>query len=393
MAMRVLIVQPSMNIYGGAELVIVKLAEYLANTGIEHALVTTNILPEIEKDLCRTTIFKSPYKRSDNWQLDALKDMWLLNNAVRRHGKKYDVINIHNCPAEFSVFPANFPAFFSTSRPAVWLCNEPPEVSLGSLAGDNEMPIMFAQKVFYATGKQIVKRYVKQVVVSDKFNARRFAEIYSMEPHVIHYGVDYDFFSTVPEDFYVKRGGEFIVLHVGRLTEFKNQKESLRCVKVLKKEIPGIRLVLAGYGEGAYVNELKSYVLEEGLQEHVLFSGHVNRERLRVFYHRADVLLHPIRPQGGWLTPFEALSSGTPVIVSKEMAASGIIEDEGIGIVTNDYAAALREVYRSLRKYKDTATYGKLYIRDNLRWENFGAAMVKVFQSASQIDKAGPLTT
>ncbi|WP_420266942.1 glycosyltransferase family 4 protein [Candidatus Magnetominusculus dajiuhuensis] len=374
MAIRVLIVQPSMNIYGGAELVVVKLAEYLAKTGIEHALLTTNILPEIEKDLCCTPIFKSPYKRSKNWQLDFLKDMWLLNKGVRRHAKRYDVINVHNFPAEFSIFPA--------SRPVVWMCHEPPEVYLNSW--EHTVPNVFAQKVFYAADRQIVKRYIKQAVVADKYNAGRFKATYSVNPHVIHYGIDYDFFSAKPDDFYIKRSSDFVVIHVGHLGEFKNQMESLRCVKLLKKDIPGIRLVLAGYGEDTYIRQLKRFVQDEGLQEHVLFTGHVNRERLRVFFHRADVLLHPIREQGGWLTPFEALSAGVPVIVSKDMTASDIIEKEGIGVVTDDYVAALSDVYQNLKKYKETALSGRLFIRNNLRWDNFSAEMAKVFINAAR---------
>ncbi|MBF0517981.1 MAG: hypothetical protein HQK97_12885, partial [Nitrospirae bacterium] len=98
--MRVLLVQPSMNVYGGSALVIVKLAEYLANAGIEHALLTTNILPDIERDLSYTPIFKSSYKSSKNWQLDVIKDIVLLNNGVRQRAKKFDVINIHSIPAE-----------------------------------------------------------------------------------------------------------------------------------------------------------------------------------------------------------------------------------------------------------------------------------------------------
>ncbi|KWT89409.1 glycosyltransferase family 4 protein [Candidatus Magnetominusculus xianensis] len=372
--MRVLIVQPSMNIYGGPELVIVKLAEYLANTGIEHALLTTNILPEIEKDLSCTPIFKSPYKHSKNWEFDVLKDMWLLNNGVRQRAKKYDIINIHNFPAEFSVFPI--------SKPVVWVCHESPDVYLSKLSREHARPTVLAQKVFYAADRQIVKRYVKRAVVPDKYNAGRFQSIYSMTPHVIPYGIDYDFFAAAPDDFYVKRNGDFIVLHVGNLSEFKNQKESIRCVKLLKKDIPGIRLVIAGFGDGAYINELKSIVQEEGLLEHVLITGHVNRDRLKVFYHRADVLLHPIRQQGGWMTPFEALAAGTPVIVSKDMTASDIIVNEGIGVVTDDYTAALSEVYQNLRKHREVATSGRLFIRNHLRWDNFSAGMVKVFQEA-----------
>ncbi|MBF0458838.1 MAG: glycosyltransferase family 4 protein [Nitrospirae bacterium] len=373
--MRVLIVQPSMNIYGGAELVIVKLAQYLAEAGIEHALLTTNILPEIEKDLFNTPIFKSPYKRSKNWQIDLLKDMWLLNIGVRRRAKKYDVINIHSIPAEFSIFPI--------SKPVVWMCHEPPEVYLSSVSSRHSGPGIFAQKVFHAADRHIVKRYIKHAVVPDKYNAGRFRETYAITPHVIRYGIDYNFFSAAPDDFYIKRGGDFIVLHVGTLTEFKNQKESLRCVKMLIKDIPGIRLVLAGHGEGAYVKELKSFVQEEGLQDNVLLTGHVNRNRLRVFYHRADVLLHPIREQGGWMTPFEALATGTPVIVSKDMTSSDIISNEGIGIVTDDYVVALTDLYQNLKKHREIAVAGRLFIRNNLRWDNFSAGMVRVFQTVS----------
>ena len=48
--MRVLIVYPRIDLYGGAELLVVRLANYLTRSNIENALLTTNICDEVKND-------------------------------------------------------------------------------------------------------------------------------------------------------------------------------------------------------------------------------------------------------------------------------------------------------------------------------------------------------
>jgi glycosyltransferase involved in cell wall biosynthesis len=98
-------------------------------------------------------------------------------------------------------------------------------------------------------------------------------------------------------------------------------------------------------------------------------------------YSRADVLMHPVKEQGGWLTPFEAMSAGVPVIVSNELTCSKLINNNQLGLVARDYAKALWLVYTT--KNRLDGNRNSLWVRDNLSWDKFGSEMVKYYQEIS----------
>ncbi|CAD7769511.1 D-inositol-3-phosphate glycosyltransferase [Candidatus Methanoperedenaceae archaeon GB50] len=373
--MKVLIVNTKMDIYGGAELLIVKLANYLSREGIENALLTTFLSPEIEKDLNGTeTLSLNKVFGRGVVLINTTREILMLQRHVQNFKDSFDVINVHNFPAEVSVFGAD--------KPTVWMCNEPPIFWLDQKLS---LPLQIPHRLLLSFEKLVVRKYVKHVCVSDKFNAERFERIYGFKPAIINYGIDYGFFfegnmKEAMEKFDLY--DSFVVLHVGMLTPLKNQMGSIKTVEKLKDRIPNIKLVLAGLGEGDYRVMLENYIKEKNLEQNVVFTGHLNRESVKDLYHACDVLLHPIKSQGGWLAPFEALCAKKPIIVSREMTASDIIRREGIGIVTDDFAEAILDIYNNPGKYYEIAERGQAWVKGNLNWDNFCEKMVDVFYRA-----------
>jgi len=382
--MRVLIVNRGMNIYGGAEIVIVKLANYLAERGIEHALLTPRMAPQMEKDLKRTEVFLcGAHLRPDGIRGRILStahigEMIALQKGLRQHARDFDVINVHNYPSEL--------AAFLYDGNVVWMCNEPElYLSLGILAATGARMLTRALWMF---DRMVTSRYVTRVVVADRFNAERFERLYHKVPTVINYGIDFDYFSKDGGGNVTERlglSGSFVVLHVGMLTPFKNQMASLQVVKELHDKIPNLKLVLAGSDENAqYTTMLRDYIERNDLRKHVIFTGHVDRGTVRELYHACDVLLHPIMSQGGWLAPFEALCAQTPVVVSEEMTASEIIRTNGLGVVTSDFAGAILDVHRRPQEHGNIAQRGAKYIKENLSWDEYCRKMLDVFKEVGE---------
>jgi glycosyltransferase involved in cell wall biosynthesis len=362
--MRLLIVYPQVAFYGGAELVVVRFCNYLTSRGISNALLTTSITPEVEQDLSGTEIIIAPVT------IDRLYTKYFaLLQVLRRVQHRFDVINCHNFPAELlSVF---------ASRPVVWLCNEP-ELYLIATSGSLSLFRKAAFKLFLAFGKWVVRSRIAISIVADEGNAARFKEIYGVEPEIINYGIDHDFFSRPPIENIREHYGltsKFLLLHTGTLTPYKNQMASLMTVQRLRRDIPTIHLILAGTGEDEYRDKLEQYIADNGLAGHVTFTGHVDRNTMRSLYHSADVLIHPVAAQGGWLAPFEALSTELPVIVSAELMAAAIISSNNIGVVTADYAGAVRNCFNNPEKYLAMAQSGKLWVQRNLDWEVFSGKL------------------
>lgn len=376
--MKVLIVYPKMELYGGAELLIVRLANCLTKKRISNALLTTNILREIENDFIGTCIIKYPLIPLQRIfkPLNLFRTLWLLSKGVRKNLKHFDIINVHNYPAELSIYPYH--------KPVVWMCNEPPEVHVRFQHEPKHSLRRAAVKALLAFDKHVVRNYIQNVVVADEFNETRFRNIYGFTPHIINYGIDYDFFAGRSENAGIKPIDPFTILHVGMLTPLKNQMESIRAVEKLKEKIPHIKLILAGLGEGEYLQSLREYIKEHQLKEHVEITGHLKREQIRTLYQTCNVLLHPIKSQGGWLSPFEALCAKLPIIVSREMTASDIVEREDLGVVTDDYASAVLDIYRNPERHNEMASRRAEWVRENLSWDNFSEKMVEVFYKAAE---------
>lgn len=374
--MKILIIHPKMELYGGAELVIVKLAEYLRRNGISHALLTTAISKPIEEQLKGTRVITHPFQKSEGLlkPLNLAKTIRSLHSGVRQYLSQFDLINVHNYPAELSAV--------QTKKPVVWMCNEPPEVEVGFHFEKRGSLRRLAIKTLLHTEKYLVRKLIRSAVVADNFNKRRFERIYGFSPVVIPYGIDHDFFSSIPRRSRMMKSQWYTVLQVGIISPMKNQFESVKTVEKLKHDIPNIRLVLAGLGEGAYYENVKQYIRQKGLEELITITGHINRRRIRELYHSSHVLMHPIKSQGGWLAPFEALCTGLPVVVSPEMSAAEIFRDEKLGTVTTDYVGGIRYLFDNMASCNDTRTQRSNWVKNHLSWDNYCEKMVLHFEEA-----------
>jgi glycosyltransferase involved in cell wall biosynthesis len=376
--LKILIVNPHLHLYGGADLVIVKLANYLINQGIETSILTLSISEKVRNELKGVEIIipgkQQGYKKS---ALSFIKEGFILWNYIRKNGKKYDVINIHNFPAEFSAFLCK--------KPTVWLCNEPP----GIWPEMQTRKLSIFKKILYRLAleseKIIVKKYINKICVADEFNHVRLNRLYNIKGFINNYGIDYDFFSqgsakAAKEKFNLHKN--FIILQVALVIPFKNQLESIKTIEKLKDKIPNIKLVLAG-GETKpdYSKEIKKYIKEHNLEKYILFTGNISREVVRDLYKAADVSLSPIKSQGGWLAPFEAISAGLPIIVSKNITCGNIIQREKIGTVTDNYTDAVLDVYKNPEKHKKITRAGQVFVKSTLTWDNFSEKMLESFKS------------
>ena len=363
--MKILIVHPDLSYYGGAELVITKLANYLKEKKHYVRILSLTISDEIIKEL--NVPILSENRMFDNGLFGILKQVNSLNTSIKNIEDGFDLLFISNFPAEL--------ALRKTKTPVVWYCNEPPAYWL-----DPQARIQFPHKILLWYEKKIVRDYVTKSCVSDYYNASRFTGRYRTIPEIIPYGIDYDFFSKgdaekAVENYTLK--DSFVVLQVGMITQQKNQLRSIQAIEKLKDKIPNIKLILAGDYNSYYASELMQYVSKHKLSHYITFLSNIKREKLRDLYAACNVLIHPIKSQGGWLTPFECMCTGKPVIVSPEFTASDIIREERIGIVTSEYENAIKFVHD--KSNYDTEK-GKMYVKENLTLEKFGEKMMVVFE-------------
>jgi glycosyltransferase-like protein len=154
---------------------------------------------------------------------------------------------------------------------------------------------------------------------------------YSLNPAVIHNGVDVERFNIqgfpkekAKDGFSVS--GYRVMLSIGGIEPRKNTLTSLRAFKIARQyfETKGERLVwLIGGGETlfdyrAYREEFFSEIKNMGskLNEDIIPLGAVPDDSMPNLYRAADALVFPSIKEGWGLVVLEAMASGLPVIAS-----------------------------------------------------------------------------
>lgn len=376
---KVLIVHTQMKFLGGAELLIIELANWLTKRGIKNDILALSSSKEVEDKLINTGIIipkhnidlQPPGFKNTK---DILNFVKVYRKELRKLVKDYDVINFHNFPVTWTLFPKK--------KPCVWMLNEPPNLWSKPDAG---MVLKFLNKLRNHLDKKIVKKSVDIICVADEFNKERAKTRYNIIPRIIYYGVNYDFFSKGNAKKAIEKWklkGKFVVVQSGMLTEIKNQLESVKVINRVKDKIPNILLVLAGTSEESYKKKIEQYIRENKLEEYILFTGNLTREDLRDLHKASAVGLYPIGKQGGWLAPFEHLCSGNPVVVSDELGAASVIKKYNLGVITKNYVDSLLDIYNNLEKFKKESRKAALLIKKNFGWKVFADKMIKDYKDA-----------
>jgi len=355
--MKVLIVHPAFYMYGGGELVIKELCDYMRKHNIEHSILTSSMLANI-RDYFRQTDVIIPMEIFERKK----HVLNIFTKWINDRKKEYDVINYHNHPVH--LISKNI------QIPNVWQCNEPsPNVLEGKKVSELEL--------------DCVQNHINTIVVSDEYNANRVKIFYKRDSVIIPYGVDYSFFSLGDRISTRKKyslDDKFVVLHVGPMHPAKNQLRSIEAVSRLRKEIPNIKLLLIGYDKFPYANQLRNLIKQNNLSQLVTIIPFSPRASLRNFYAAADVLLQPISDHGGWLVPIEALCTKTPIIVSSNATYSPIIQKNKLGIVTLKYEEDIKRIFDQQEYYKNRAKKASKWVKKNLTWNNYCKKMIKLFR-------------
>jgi len=106
-----------------------------------------------------------------------------------------------------------------------------------------------------------------------------------------------------------------LVLFHGRLSIQKGAEFFLKAAKRVLEVIPGAKFVVSGKGD--QLPRLVEQALGLGILKSVFFTGYVPQEKLPALYKASDVYVLSSVSEPFGITVLEAMSAGTPVIVTK----------------------------------------------------------------------------
>ena len=185
---------------------------------------------------------------------------------------------------------------------------------------------------------QILNRYARANVFVSGYLRDYFVEAglaASGKARVIHNGIDCERFSLAPSRAEARRAlhldpDAFVVGCVGDLRPAKDYPTALRAAALLKKALPGFKLLIAGTPT-ALLADLQALRRALGLDGCVEFLGYC--PAVEALLPAFDVYLSSSSSEGFSLTVAEAMAAGIPVVATCSGGPEELVEDGVNGLL------------------------------------------------------------
>jgi len=142
------------------------------------------------------------------------------------------------------------------------------------------------------------------------------------------------------------RNDDKVVLVVARLDPMKGQDIVIKAMTSLVKDISNVKLVLTGDGSFSsskqgvglskadrWLSELRILVKRSGIEDNVIFTGHLPQSQLNAAYERADLTVLPSIREGFGLVVIESWLYRKPTIVTSRAGIAELIKEGRNGLL------------------------------------------------------------
>lgn len=142
--------------------------------------------------------------------------------------------------------------------------------------------------------------------------------------------------------------GPFL-LFVGRLVPNKRQEDLIKLLYYYRRINPTARLFLVGSPwVPIYAEWLREFAKELGLEDAVIFTGHVSQRDMVTYYRLADVYVSMSEHEGFGKPLIEAMYLGVPVLAYAAAAVPDTLGDAGV-LLRHKHYEAIAEFIEMLR--------------------------------------------
>jgi glycosyltransferase involved in cell wall biosynthesis len=185
---------------------------------------------------------------------------------------------------------------------------------------------------------------------------------------------------------YARTRGRRQILFLGRLHHKKGLDRVLAVLPSVVRAIPDALLTIVGEGEDSFVQEVRRYISDNGLEEYVLMTGRLDGEEKWQAYASADVFVLPSRQENFAISVAEAMHMGIPVIVSRKVNTWPFVQEAGAGIVVdepnieNQLEMALCSLLSDRDNIDRMGNAARKFAQRELTWKRAGTRFLECYE-------------
>lgn len=127
---------------------------------------------------------------------------------------------------------------------------------------------------------------------------------------------------------------DFTILSLGSIRSMKQTLDQVKAFELAKKEIPSLKMKIAGTVVGEYGKKVVKYIHESTYKNDIEFLNRVSLEQKQELMKKSNIILVTSVKEGWGLIVTEAASQGTPAIVYDVDGLRDSVLDEKTGIIT-----------------------------------------------------------
>ncbi|HTP65429.1 MAG TPA: glycosyltransferase family 4 protein [Geobacteraceae bacterium] len=217
----------------------------------------------------------------------------------------------------------------------------------------------------------------------------RFHPKVAAKTRVLHQGIEFaappepEKFSTGRARRFFHNAGFPIIGMVGAF--WKNQAELVDCIPLLKQRFPDIKVVFVGNdSELPLAVPVKEKMRAMGLEESVIFTGRVPRDRIADIFFDLDLSVSTHRNEGFGIVHLESLAAGTPVVCYNEGGQTDIFAGEDVGVMVDggprEFSAAISDLLADDSRRFAMGKRGRNLVERNYSVEAMGEKYLRFYR-------------
>jgi glycosyltransferase involved in cell wall biosynthesis len=208
---------------------------------------------------------------------------------------------------------------------------------------------------------------------------------YRHKTEVIPGGVDINMFK--PLNIEKEENVLFFLSVLDEFHKYKGLDYLLKAMKIVKKEIPDVKLIVGG--EGKLLDQYKKIVNSLDLKNNIKFIGFISHEKAVEYYNKCDLFATPsisAKQEGFGMVLLEAMACGKPVVSTEIVGVADDIKERNAGRIVkpknvNALADAIIEVLQDKEGAKRMGANGRRLVEERYEWKKIGEMMHKVYEN------------